>query len=187
MRWVPQEMTDMVGEPALSAELSGSKVAAIFADPDSAREVAGRLREALQLGEAQVQVITPADPRPGRKLEPESRGIFRTMLRAHLRLGLLGAVAGAVLFAVLWARGIPYIVNSAVIAAAVLVSFGAVAGLFLGGLFTLRPDHDPYITKVYAALEEGRSAVVVHSFSREQNVQAVEWLKQASDEVVSTL
>ena len=177
----------MASETAFSAELSNSKVAAIFADPAAAREAAGRLRQTLQLEEAQVQLIAPGDPRPGRKLEPESQGIFRTMMRAHLRLGLLGAVAGAVVFAVLWAKGIPYIVNSAVMAAAVMVGFGAVAGLFLGGLLTLRPDHDPYITRVYAALEKGRTAVVVHSFSREQNAQALEFLKQFSDEVVATL
>jgi hypothetical protein len=177
----------MANDSSLSAELSSSKVAAIFPDPASARRIAETLREALQLGEAQVQVITPADPRPGRKLEPESRGILRTMVRAHVRLALLGAVGGALLFAVLWARGTPFIVNSAAMAAVTLVGFGALAGLFLGGLFTLRPDHDPYITKVYAALEEGRSAVVVHSFSREQNARAGEFLKQASGEVVSTL
>ena len=177
----------MANESSISAELSSSKVAAIFADAAVARETAVRLRQAMDLGEAQVQLIAPGDPRPGRKLEPESRGIFRTMLRAHLRLGILGAVVGAVVFAVLFARGIPYIVNSAVMAAAVLVAFGAVGGLFLGGLMTLRPDHDPYITRVYAALEQGRTAVVVHSFSREQNAQATEFLKQFSDEVVATL
>ena len=139
----------MANETALSAELSNSKVAAIFADPASARETAARLRQALQLEEAQVQLISPGDPRPGRKLEPESRGIFRTMMRAHLRLGLMGAAAGAVLFAVLFARGIPYIVNSAVMAAAVLVGFGAVRPV------SWVPVHpavrtDPYITRVYA-------------------------------------
>lgn len=177
----------MANDPFLSAELSNSKVAAIFPDPATANRIAGTLRETLQLGPAQVRVITPADPRPGRMLEPESRGILRTMLRAHLRLGLLGAVAGALVFAVLWARETPFVVNSMVASAMVLVGFGALAGLFLGGLFALRPDHDPYITKVYTALEEGRSAVVVHSFSREQNAQARDFLKQSSSEVVSTL
>lgn len=177
----------MPSDSPLIAEVSSSKVAAIFADAASAREVAGRLRAALQLDEAQVQVITPADPRPGSKLEPESRGIWRTMVRAHVRLGLLGAAAGAALFAILQAKGVPFIVNSAVMAAVVLVGFGAVAGLFLGGLVTLRPDHDPYITKVFEALEQGRSAVVVHSFSRDQNAQAEEFLRHASGEVVATL
>lgn len=177
----------MAGNSALTGEVSNSKVAAIFASETAARAVAVQLQGALQLTDAQVQVITPADRRPGRKLEPESDGIFRTIIRAHVRLGLLGAVAGAVGFGVLWAMGLPMIVNSAVMAAAVMVVFGAVAGLMLGGLVSLRPDHDLYINKVFDALGEGRSAVVVHAFSHGQNAQATDLLRQASGEVVATL
>ena len=177
----------MPAHTALTEEVSNSKVAGIFANEPAARAEADRLRAALQLSDAQVQVITPSDPRPGHKLEPESHGIFRTMIRAHVVLGLLGAVAGALAYAVLWSMDIPYIVNSAVMAASVLVAFGAVAGLMFGGLVTLRPDHDPFINRVREALGEGRSAVVVHAFSREQNAQARELLQHASDDVVSTL
>ncbi|MCY7355566.1 MAG: hypothetical protein LH470_10935 [Lysobacter sp.] len=177
----------MTGDSVLTAEVSNSKVAAIFTNEATAHEVAARLRSTLQLSDAQVQVITPADRRPGHKLEPESQGIFRTIIRAHVRLGLLGAVAGAAAFGVLWWMELPLIVNSAVMAAAVMVAFGAVAGLMLGGLVSLRPDHDLYINKVYDALGEGRSAVVVHAFSREQSAQAKDLLKGASGEVVSTL
>lgn len=177
----------MTGDSVLTAEVSNSKVAAIFAKEATAHEVATHLRSTLQLSDAQVQVITPADRRPGRKLEPESHGIFRTIIRAHVRLGLLGAVAGAAAFGVLWWMELPLIVNSAVMAAAVMVAFGAVAGLMLGGLVSLRPDHDRYIIKVYDALGEGRSAVIVHAFSREQSAQARDLLKEASGEVVSTL
>ena len=146
----------MPAHTALTEEVSNSKVAGIFANEPAARAEADRLRAALQLSDAQVQVITPSDPRPGHKLEPESHGIFRTMIRAHVVLGLL-------------------------------VAFGAVAGLMFGGLVTLRPDHDPFINRVREALGEGRSAVVVHAFSREQNAQARELLQHASDDVVSTL
>ena len=177
----------MAGHSLLAGEVSNSKVAAVFANEAAAREVAAHVQSALQLSAAQVQVITPADRRPGRKLEPESDGIFRTIIRAHVRLGLLGAIAGAVAFAVMWGMGLAMIVNSAVIAAAVMVAFGAVAGLMLAGLVSLRPDHDFYINKVYDALGEGRSAVVVHAFSREQSAQAEDLLKSASGEVVSTL
>ncbi len=177
----------MTGNTSLTGEVSNSKVAAVFANEATAREVAARVRATLQLADAQVQVITPDDRRPGRKLEPESHGIFRTIIRAHVRLGLVGAVAGAVTFGVLWAMGLPWIVNSAVLAAAVFVAFGTVGGLMLGGLVSLRPDHDLYINKVYDALGEGRSAVVVHAFSRQQNAQAEDLLKGASGEVVSTL
>lgn len=177
----------MPGESALTAEVSNTKVAGIFANAAAARAQAARIRDALQLSESQVQVVTPADPRPGHKLEPESHGIFRTMIRAHVVLGLVGAVVGALVFAVLWAMDIPFIVNSAVMAAAVLVAFGTVAGLMFGGLVTLRPDHDPFILKVQQALGEGRSAVVVHAFSRDEGAQARELLQGASDDVVSTL
>jgi hypothetical protein len=177
----------MPGNSPLTEEVSNSKVAGIFANESAARAEAARVRATLQLSDAQVQVVTPADPAPGRKLEPESHGIFRTMIRAHVVLGLLGAVAGAIAFGVMWTMAIPFIVNSAVMAAAVLVGFGAVAGLMLGGLVTLRPDHDPFINKVQGAIGEGRSAVVVHAFSRDQNAQARELLQDASDEVVSTL
>ena len=33
-------------------------------------------------------MITPAEPPAGRKLEPESRVIFRTVIAAHLKLGV---------------------------------------------------------------------------------------------------
>ena len=45
----------------------------------------------------------------------------------------------------------------------------------------------PFINKVQGAIGEGRSAVVVHAFSRDQNAQARALLQDASDEVVSTL
>lgn len=176
-----------MGDSSITGELSNSKVAAVFPSEGAAREIAAHVRRTLQISDAQVQVITPGDRTPGRKLEPESRGILRTIIRAHVRLGLLGAAVGAAAFGVLWAMELPMIVNSAVMAAAVMVAFGAVAGLMLGGLVSLRPDHDVYINKVYAALGEGRSAVVVHAFSREQNAQAEALLRAASGEVVATL
>ena len=177
----------MPGNSALTSEVSNSKVAAIFADATSARATAARVRDTLQLSDAQVQVVTPGDPSPGRKLEPESHGIFRTMIRAHVVLGLVGAAVGAVAFAIFLSMDIPFIVNSAVMSAALLIGFGAVAGLMFGGLVTLRPDHDPLINKVQHAIGEGRSAVVVHAFSHEQSVQAKDLLQQSSDDVVATL
>jgi len=177
----------MAGSSPLTSEVSNSKVAAIFPSAARAQEVAAHLRGSLGLSEAQVQVITPADPRPGQKLEPESEGIFRTILRAHLMLGVLGAAVGAAAFGVMWAMGLPLIVNSAALAAGVIIAFGALAGLFLGGLVSLRPDHDLYINKVFDALGEGRSAVVVHAFSGEQKTQVESLLNSASGEVVATL
>lgn len=177
----------MTGPSVITEEVSNSKVAAIFASEQEARDHAMRLRQVLGLTDAQVKVVTPADPTPGRKLEPESHGIFRTLLLAHAKLGVMGVLAGAALFGILWSMEIAFIVNSPLAALGALLFFGAVAGLMVGGLVTLRPDHDPYLMKVLGALREGRSAVMVHAFSSEQRTQASDWLRQVGGETISTL
>ena len=171
----------------LSGEVSNSKVAAVFASQTEARRVAAALTEAMSLDAAQVQVIAPGEPHPGRKLEPEPRGIWRTIVLAHLKLGLVGAVAGLLLFAVLLGAGVPFIASSPIAAALVLLFFGTVAGLLLGGLVALRPDHDRYVLAARDAMSEGNSTVVVHAFSAGQRDQAVEFLRSQGGEVTATL
>lgn len=172
---------------AITGELSNSKVAAVFPQEASARQAAHDVAQALALGEAQVQVITPAEPHPGRKLEPESRGILRTIIVAHIKLGILGAIAGLVLFALLYAIGLPLIVNSPVAAALILLGFGGGGGLLLGGLVSLRPDHDRYVLAARSAMAAGNTTVVVHAFSAEQRSQAADFLRAQGGEVTSTL
>lgn len=171
----------------LTGELSNSKVAAVFPSESEARRAAAAVSAALSLGAAQVQVITPAEPHPGRKLEPEARGIWRTIVVAHLRLGVVGAVVGLVAFAVLMSIGVPFIANSPVAAALVLLFFGTLAGLLLGGLVALRPDHDRYVEAARDAMAAGNTTVVVHAFSAEQREQVAEFLRGQGGEVTSTL
>lgn len=171
----------------ISAERSTSKVAALFDDEATARTAAADLRQALGLADGQVMVIAPGDPAPGRKLEPEGPGILRTMIRSHLSLGLAGAAVGAVVFGLVHWQQVPFVTSSPVAAALALIGFCAMAGLLLGGLLTLRPDHDPYIQAVRSALTAGRSAVVVHAFSVEQQAQARDWLQSRGGETTTTL
>lgn len=171
----------------ITGELSNSKLAAVFPRESAARAAAQALSATLSLGPAQVQVITPAERHPGQKLEPESGGIWRTIVIAHVRLGIVGAIAGVLLFAALYAMGLPFIVNSPMAAGLVLLFFGAVAGLMLGGLVALRPDHDRYVEATRHAMEEGNSTVVVHAFSAEQRDKAAELLRAQGGEVTSTL
>lgn len=172
---------------SVSGEVSDSKVAAIFPDEGTARRIAGNIRSLLNLRPAQVQVVTPADQYPGRKLEPEGRGIFRTILVAHYRLGLAGLVFGALLFAVLTMLQLPAVVQSPWFAAGMMIGYGGVAGLMLGGLVSLRPDHDPYLLKVRGALKDGRSAVVVHAYSSDQRDHAADALSSHGGATIRTL
>ncbi|MCK9488157.1 MAG: hypothetical protein M0Q42_01935 [Xanthomonadales bacterium] len=170
-----------------TGERSDSKIAAIFADEASARAVALRSQQALALSPSQVLVLTPDDRHPGRKLEPEGRGIFRTLLIAHFRLGLLGLLAGAVVFALMYAAGVDLIRAEPVWAGVLITTFGGGAGLLAGGLVTLRPDHTPLLAKVNEALEQGHCAVVVHPFDAGQRDRAERFLSQLSSDTIRTL
>ena len=171
----------------VTGEVSDSKVAAIFDSERNARRIAHLLRRSLRLKQSQVQVISRHDRHPGRKMEPEDRGIFRTMLVAHAKLGLVGLGVGALLFGLLYLSGLELITASPGFAAVVIISYGGVFGLMAGGLVTLRPDHDPYIHKVRDALAEGRCAVVVHAFDSEQRKAAKEALDEQGGETIRTL
>lgn len=176
----------MTGTVFFTEEVSNSKVAAICPSVAVARLQATRVREALHLSERQVQVLVPGETQPGRKLEPESHGIYRTMLWSHARLGVFGALAGLLAYAVLRMQDVPMIVQSPWLSLGALLFFGAIAGLMLGGLVTLRPDHDAYVLRVLGALREGDSAVVVHALSAEQKREAERILADAGSKTTST-
>ena len=172
---------------SLTGEMSDSKVAAVFENERSARRMAHGLRRALRLKSSQVQVVTPLTRHPGRELEPEGRGIMRTIIIAHLKLGAIGIGIGAVVFALLYAAGLELVTASPGFAAALIIGYGGVFGLMAGGLVSLRPDHDPYINKVQGALKEGHSAVVVHAFDAEQRDAAMKAMSAQGGDTIRTL
>jgi hypothetical protein len=171
----------------LTGEASDHKVAGLIADEAAAHEIAAAVRAGTGLKEGQVRVLSPGDERIGRTLEPESRGIVHTMVRAHIWLALAGAVAGALAFGILMAQDVQFIVLSPWWSALLLIGFGTIGGLMLGGAVSLRPDHSPYITASREALEEGRHVVVVHATSADELEQAEGILKAHAGETVRTL
>ena len=172
---------------AFSGEAYASKVAAIFDDDAEARTAARRLRLELGLDQAQVRVIHPRDPTPGRKLEPEGSGIKRTLVRSHLTMGVGGALVGAGLFALLHLTGVAMIVSSAALSLLALMFYGAVAGLLIGGLIGLRPDHDAYVHTVLREVRHGRAAVVVHARNGDERDRADALLEAAGSVTIVTL
>lgn len=177
----------MADAPRSKGELSPHKVAAIFDDAARARQAADSVRTALGLAPAHVRVVTPDTRRPGRAVEPESRGIFAVMLRAHAVLGVVGLLAGLLIFWTLWRMDLPLITQNPVAAGGAIVFFATMAGLMLGGLATLRPDHDVYVMSVLDACRDGRSAAIVHARTSEELDAARAHLQGLGGDLVSTL
>lgn len=169
----------------LFGERSLTTVAGIFDNAVAARRAAESLQRVRRA--PRVNVIEPGDPDLGRKLEPESTGIWYTAIRAHFWLGLafvlVGALAGIGLVVAGWGAA----VSSPQLTVLACSVIGGFAGLIFGGLVTLRPDRGALIAKVRAASESGRWAVVAHPVNPLQEQLAREQLGTEGGFVVSSL
>lgn len=174
-------------------ERSITKVAALYASAQGADEARARLLRSGRWRESQVVRLDPADGRKSRSavlargIEPESEGIFRTILRAHLFTGAVGLAIGVLAWLALRYRGQTLVVGSPLLSFIALAFFATVAGLIVGGLISLRPDHSRLITLVREALRLGQWAIVAHPFDEEQAAAAVEILRADSVAVERTL
>ena len=112
----------------LFGEKSPSKVAGLFGQREEAERAARELTGMVGLRTTQLRVLGPDDATLAhnelfaRAVEPESRGIFRTILRTHAVTGVVGAVVGVLLFA--WA----YFSGQAMVVASPLLAFIAFTG-----------------------------------------------------------
>jgi uncharacterized membrane protein YbhN (UPF0104 family) len=170
----------------LTGEVSNSKLAAVFDSEGVARAAADALIADSDLAPAQVKIVTPDEPHPGIKLEPEGGGIWRTIVVAHMKLGIAGVIVGALAFAAMSWVGVPFVVQSPWTAGLVMAAFGGVGGLLMGGLVSLRPDHDPYILATREAMAQRRTTVLVHALSQPQLQRADEILKRHGADVTRT-
>ncbi|MGB3612020.1 MAG: hypothetical protein WA987_16725 [Cellvibrio sp.] len=159
-------------DTSISGEHFDHKIAGIFDDEGSAKSAADAISKATSLRANQIFVIGPNDRHPGWELEPEDKGIWHTMLKAHLWLGIVGGIVGFVLFLILFSAGIAFVVQNATTTAAITTGFGIVVGMMFGGLVTLRPDHMPYVSVSQSALRKGKFIVAVHATSADQLKEA---------------
>jgi ABC-type amino acid transport system permease subunit len=171
----------------LTGEVSNSKLAAVFDTEAAARAAAAAVIAQTELQPAQVKVVTPDEPHPGIKLEPEGGGILRTIVVAHVWLGVAGVLAGIVAFVVAAWSGVPFIVQSPWAAGLAMAAFGGVGGLLLGGLVSLRPDHDPYVLATREAMAQRRTTVLVHALNAQQLERANAILAASGADVTRTL
>jgi len=174
-------------------ERSLTKVAGIYSTAQGAEDARARVRRGGAWADGQIVLLTPADAKMSRgeimakKMEPESSGIRRTILRAHLFTGFVGIALGAAVWGLLMYIGNGLIGGSPGLSFVAFAFFGTVFGLMLGGLISLRPDHARLIAVVRSALRSGQWAVVVHPFDEKQADEAVDLLRAGSQQVERTL
>jgi hypothetical protein len=152
----------------LFGERATTKIAAIFDTHSEACAVADRIRADANLNRTQVHIIGPDDGDFSKRLEPETAGVARTMIRTHLILGAVGFVFGLLIWAGLYAAEIQAVVSSPVLSAVAILFFSTSAGGLLAGLVTIRPDHHRIAERIQEAREAGKWAVVVHPRSPAQ-------------------
>lgn len=174
-------------------EKSLTKVAAIFDSRGRAETTALRLRQAAGLSEAQIKLVGPQDavgvvePPLSRKLEPESSGIWHTILRAHLVTGLMGMAMGALLYAGLWMMGNTSVMSHPFLMLLVTLFFGTIFGMLVGGLLSLRPDHYRVMSAVRKAIKRGGWAVISHPVNHDQTREVINELQRHRVNVVRSL
>ncbi|OEY67486.1 hypothetical protein [Marinobacter sp. X15-166B] len=108
---------------AVLGEHYSHKVSAEF-DSQTAADRAKESLERAGIPEQQIRIIKPDDPAMARKIEPESTGIARSMVKAHVKFGVVGLVAGLVIAAVLVAVGPAFARTSPVLTFIALGFFG---------------------------------------------------------------
>lgn len=177
----------MQRDMGLTGEKYDHKVAGIFGDAEGLRACRKELLQSMEEAADQLESLEPGAESPSWLVEPESRGIWHTLVRAHLWLGLAGVVAALLLFGLLAALDVPFVVqNPWASLFLMIVPFGLSGGM-LGGLVTIRPDHTPYIARVKAALDDKRHVLVFHGKDRKQTAAARECVERYADETVATL
>ncbi|MEX0606188.1 MAG: hypothetical protein WD623_14860 [Marinobacter sp.] len=167
----------MKSSAILSGEVVDHKIAAVFESSTEAENIALALREGTSLAADQVIIVSPENPRSARALEPESQGIWSTLVRSHIGLGMAGAIAGFILFSTLYSADVAFITQSLVVSAIVLTAIGGGIGLLLAGMVTLRPDHMPYLMLAQSALRKGKYVLTVHASSAQQLDEAKKTLR----------
>lgn len=162
-------------------------VSGIFSGRRTAQRRAEALVDQAGLETEQVRLVRPGDDELARKVEPDSQGIFQTMLSAHLWAALAGLTIGIVLaWAMIsvgpnWARSNPWFTVLA------FAWVGTLATALLGGLITLRPDRDRVALSTREASDQGDWIVVAHCRDQGEKDAALRQLERGSESTEQSL
>lgn len=157
-----------------------TKLCAIYENQHDAETAAESLVNNAGLLRDQVKVVHPGDSDLSHKLEPERRGVKRTLFKSHLILGGSFFILGMLIAAYLSVYGPPLMSSSPLMTFIAFGVMGLFAGLLLAGLISIRPDHDVLINKTRGAAKKGRWTVIVHCKNEQEKENAKTFVKSSS-------
>jgi hypothetical protein len=144
------------------------RLGAVFATERSARSAMENLMLDMNLDEDQVRLVRPGDVAPGRKVEPETRGVRETLWHSHLFCALTGLLVAFGVGGALLVSGLAMVRSAPLLTFAVLGFFGVSAGIITAGVLSLRPDHDRLVNRAVEAANRGEWMLLVHTAERHE-------------------
>lgn len=154
-------------EVEIQNEKYTGRVAAVYGDEASAHAAKQKLID-NGISPSLINVVKPDDSAISRKIEPDSQGIAKTIVKSHGWLGLIGVIAGILIATILVFSGPEMTQSSPLFTYLVFIFFGLLFGMMLAGMISIRPDHDPLITKTIEASHEHHWTVTVQTEEHEE-------------------
>ena len=172
---------------AIIAEQYPGKVGAAFDSVEKAELAADQLEQQFGIRFDAIEIVKPKDRSFEQKLEPEGKGIRNTVIRSNVTMGVVGVVVGGLVALCLHQLQIPMVVFSPYYTTFFVMALCGVGGLLLGGLISLRPDHDRLIQFSRQVTNQRRWMLLVHVETVEQKREVKKYLHRFSDEIVASL
>jgi hypothetical protein len=166
------EVQIMFEDDILVGEKFPHKVSAQFDNQPAANQAAQSLVDNAGFERMQIRVVRPHDPDMARKVEPEVKGIAKTLVKSHIVLGVGGLVLGLLVAAVLVTNGPALTRASPLLTFIALGILSPMLGLLIAGAMSLRPDHDILIEKTRSATDAGRWTLIAHCANDEEMARA---------------
>lgn len=171
---------------SLNPEARPHKIAAVFEQHNAAKAAHHTLIDYGHFDKKDVDIIAPGDNEARDKIEPETQAIGQTLFVSHLLLGGIGAAVGIAVALLLINIGPLFAQSSPILTLLTLSLMGSFFGLFVAGLVTLRPDHDPLINETLAAIRENKWAVIVQAKDSGDQQRAWQLLQPVAVSVTDT-
>lgn len=172
-------------EVDIQDEKHTGRVAAVYTSEQAANAAKQKLID-NGISPGIINIVRPDDKNISKKIEPESHGIAKTIVKSHGWLGLIGMIVGILIATFLVASGPEMTQSSPLFTYLVFIFFGLIFGMMLAGLISIRPDHDPLITKTIETSQEHRWTVVVQTDDQDDIDLVKELLEISADSTSET-